>query len=285
MQRIIDKARILTEALPYIRAFYDKTFVIKYGGAAMLDESLKASFATDVTLLRYIGLRPVIVHGGGPQIGEMLSRLGKETSFVDGMRVTDDETMEVVEMVLGGRVNAEIVSLIGRVGGKAVGLTGKDCGLLQVTRHVGADGRDLGRVGNPTRVDASLITTMTGSGFIPVIAPIGADEDGLGYNVNADMAAARIAQELGAEKLILLTDVEGVRDAGEKLRPRLDLEEARAALGDGSVQGGMIPKLVCCVESVAAGVTTAHIIDGRIAHALLLEIFTDVGVGTLVRAD
>ena len=283
MQRIIDKAQILTEALPYIRAFYDKTFVIKYGGAAMVDQTLKASFATDVTLLRYIGLRPVIVHGGGPQIGKMLDRLGKETRFVDGMRVTDDETMEVVEMVLGGRVNSEIVSLIGRAGGKAVGLTGADSGLMQVSRRLGSGGQDLGRVGTPTRVDTSVITTMTESGFIPVIAPLGADDEGVAYNVNADTAAARIAQELGAEKLILLTDVEGVLDAGGQLRARLDLEQARAALTDASVQGGMIPKLECCIESVSAGVTTAHIIDGRIEHALLLEIFTDVGVGTLVR--
>ena len=285
MQRIIDKARILTEALPYIREFYDKTFVIKYGGAAMVDEELKASFATDVTLLRYIGLRPVIVHGGGPQIGEMLQRLGKESRFIDGMRVTDDETMEVVEMVLGGQMNAEIVSLIGRAGGKAVGLTGKDCGLLQVTRRAGSEGRDLGRVGNPETIDASVVVTMTQNGFIPVIAPIGTDEDGQTYNVNADTAAARFAQVLGAEKLILLTDVEGVLDAAGKLRPRLDLADANAALADGSVAGGMIPKLECCRDSVAGGVTTAHIIDGRIAHALLLEIFTDVGVGTLVRAD
>ena len=210
MQEIIDKARTLVEALPYMRAFYDKMIVIKFGGASMVDAELKASFATDVTLLRYIGLRPVIVHGGGPQIGKMLERLGKESTFVDGMRVTDDETMEIVEMVLGGHVNAEIVELIGRAGGRAVGLTGKDSGLMRVTRKTGAAGQDLGRVGTPTEIDASVLLTMSKNGFIPVVAPIGTDEAGETYNVNGDAAAGKIAQALGAEKLILLTDVEVV---------------------------------------------------------------------------
>ncbi len=285
MDRIIEKAHTLVEALPYIRAFYGKTIVIKYGGAAMADAKLKQSFATDVTLLRYIGLSPVIVHGGGPQIAQMLSRLGKESQFVDGMRVTDDETMEIVEMVLGGQVNAEIVANVGQAGGRAVGLTGKDCGLMRVSRRRGSGGQDLGRVGWPEQVDASVLTTMTQNGLIPVVAPIGMDESGQTYNVNGDVMAGKIAQALGAEKLILLTDVEGVLDVDGKLWPRLSADEARAAIADGSVSGGMIPKLECCIEAMAHGVNSAHVIDGRISHALLLEIFTDGGVGTLVRAD
>lgn len=285
MDRIIEKAHTLVEALPYIRAFYGKTIVIKYGGAAMADAKLKQSFATDVTLLRYIGLSPVIVHGGGPQIAQMLSRLGKESQFVDGMRVTDDETMEIVEMVLGGQVNAEIVANVGQAGGRAVGLTGKDCGLMRVSRRLGSGGQDLGRVGSPEEVDASVLTTMTQNGLIPVVAPIGMDESGQTYNVNGDVMAGKIAQALGAEKLILLTDVEGVLDVDGKLWPRLSADEARAAIADGSVSGGMIPKLECCIDASAHGVNSAHVIDGRISHALLLEIFTDGGVGTLVRAE
>jgi acetylglutamate kinase len=284
MQDLIDKARVLVEALPYMRAFYDKTIVIKYGGASMVDDALKASFATDVTLLRYIGLRPVIVHGGGPQIGKMLERVGKQTRFVGGMRVTDEETMEIVEMVLGGRVNAEIVSLVGRAGGRAVGLTGKDCDLIRTRRVLGAGGEDLGQVGVPVRVDPQVLVTMTSNGIIPVIAPVGVDDEGHTFNVNADTAAGAIAEALQAEKLMLLTDVEGVLDADGKLRPRLTLEDARKAIDQGSVQGGMIPKLECCIQAVAQGVRSAHVIDGRISHAVLLEIFTDGGVGTLVRA-
>ncbi len=251
----------------------------------MADAKLKQSFATDVTLLRYIGLRPVIVHGGGPQIAQMLSRLGKESQFVDGMRVTDDETMEIVEMVLGGHVNAEIVANVGQAGGRAVSLTGKDCGLMRVSRRLGSGGQDLGRVGSPEEIDASVLTTMTQNGLIPVVAPIGMDESGQTYNVNGDVVAGKIAQALGAEKLILLTDVEGVLNADGKLWPRLSADEARAAIADGSVSGGMIPKLECCIEASAHGVSSAHVIDGRISHALLLEIFTDGGVGTLVRAE
>jgi acetylglutamate kinase len=283
MQRIIDKARVLVEALPYMRAFYDKTIVIKYGGAAMVDGDLKASFATDVTLLRYIGLRPVIVHGGGPQIGQMLERLGKKSTFIGGMRVTDDETMEVVEMVLGGGINPEIVSLVGRSGGRAVGLTGKDSGLLRVRPLRGEGGEDLGRVGTPEQVDPEVIVTMTSNGLIPVIAPVGIDDKARTHNVNADAAAGAIAEALHAEKLILLTDVEGVLDADGKLRASLNLEEARAAIRDGSIQGGMIPKLDCCIHAVSSGVRSAHVIDGRVSHAILLEIFTDGGVGTVVR--
>jgi acetylglutamate kinase len=259
--------------------------VIKFGGAAMVDDPLTASFATDVTLLRYVGLRPVIVHGGGPQIGRMLERLGKRSEFVDGMRVTDDETMEVVEMVLGGSVNADIVSLIGRAGGRAVGLTGKDCGLLRVERLRGRGGRDLGRVGRPDRVDPAVLWTMTQNGLIPVVAPIGIGPDGDTYNVNADDAAGAIAGALPAEKLILLTDVEGVLDAHGKLWPTLDVARVRELIASGVVKGGMIPKLECCVRALEQGVVSAHVIDGRVPHALLLEIFTDHGVGTkLARA-
>ncbi len=284
MERLIEKAGILVEALPYIRAFYDKTIVIKYGGAAMLDEQLKASFATDVTLLRYIGLRHVIVHGGGPQIGEMLGRIGKNSDFVDGMRVTDDETMEVVEMVLGGRVNAEIVELIGRAGARAVGLTGKDCGLMRVRKLAPVDGQDLGRVGEPESIDPEVIVTMTQGGMIPVVAPIGTDASGQTFNVNADLAAGFIARALGAEKLMLLTDVEGVLDANGKLISSLTPASARSAIESGAIRGGMIPKVECCIQAVEHGVSSTHVIDGRIPHALLLEIFTDSGVGTkLVR--
>ena len=283
MEKVIDKAQTLVEALPYIRAFYDKTIVIKYGGAAMVDEELKASFATDVTLLRFIGLRPVIVHGGGPQIAQMLERLGKKSEFVSGMRVTDEETMEVVEMVLGGRLNAEIVSLVGRVGGRAVGLTGKDSGMMHVRPLRGSGGEDLGRVGTPENVDPEVLITMTSNGLIPVVAPIGIDEEGLTRNVNADVAAGAIARALHAEKLILLTDVEGVLDADGKLCGSMSPEQARGAIADGSVRDGMIPKLECCVDALQHGVRSAHIIDGRLRHAVLLEIFTDGGVGTVVR--
>jgi acetylglutamate kinase len=280
MEKLIEKARVLVEALPYIREFYDKTIVIKYGGAAMVDSTLKPSFATDVTLLRFIGLRPVIVHGGGPQIGSLLKRLGKESRFVDGMRVTDEETMDVVEMVLGGHVNAEIVSLISQVGGRAVGLTGKDCNLMRVRKLDGPGGEDLGQVGTPQEVDARVVTTMTQNGLIPVIAPVAIDHEGRTYNVNADVAAGAIAEAVRAEKLILLTDVEGVLDATGELRSQMSIGDARAALGDGSIRGGMIPKVECCIHAVENGVHSTHVIDGRIPHALLLEIFTDVGVGT-----
>lgn len=285
MEELIRKANTLVEALPYIRAFFDKTVVIKYGGAAMENDALKASFAKDVTLLRYIGLRPVIVHGGGPQIGSMLARLGKKSEFVDGQRVTDDETMQVVEMVLGGQINAEIVSLIGEAGGQAIGLTGKDAGgFLRVRKLLGPGGRDLGRVGTPERVDVSLIRTLTKDGFIPVVAPVGVDADGDTHNVNADTAAGALAEALAAEKLILLTDVEGVLDDSQKLIHQMTEGEVRRAIASGTVKGGMIPKLECAVHAIERGVTAAHVIDGRVPHALLLEIFTDGGVGTkLVR--
>jgi acetylglutamate kinase len=255
VQALIDKAEVLIEALPYIRRFFDKTIVIKYGGAAMKDEELRASFAVDVVLLKYIGQ--------------------------DGLRVTDDATMEVVEMVLGGNVNREIVALVQRGGGQAVGLTGNDGGMLRVRRREGS-GADLGRVGEVVQVDPAPITAVTDAGFIPVIAPIGVDEDGLTYNVNADEAAGSLARALRAEKLILLTDVEGVRGESGELLPQLTEAEARDLQAKGVIAGGMIPKVACCLDALRGGVSRAHIVDGRVLHAILLEIFTDGGVGTLL---
>ncbi len=283
MQALIDKAKVLIEALPYMRRFFDRTIVIKYGGAAMKDAELRASFAVDVVLLKHIGVRPVIVHGGGPQIGSTLERLGKESRFEDGLRVTDDETMEVVEMVLGGRVNREIVDLVQRGGAQAVGLTGSDGSMLRVRRKT-PGGRDLGRVGEVETVEPAAIRAVTEAGFVPVIAPIGVGEDGLTYNINADEAAGAIATSLGAEKLILLTDVEGVLDEGGALIPQLSLAQARQGIEGGAIRGGMIPKVQCCAAAVESGVPRAHIIDGRVVHAVLLEIFTDGGVGTLLTA-
>jgi acetylglutamate kinase len=264
-----------------MRRFYNKTIVVKYGGSAMSDESLRASFAVDVVLLKYIGLRPVIVHGGGPQIGATLERLGKPSTFVDGLRVTDDETMEVVEMVLGGKVNREIVALIQQGGGSAVGMTGSDGDMIRVTRHLEND-RDLGRVGRVVAVNPDAISAVADAGYVPVIAPIGVDDAGVTHNVNADEAAGAVAAALTAEKLILLTDVEGVRDgAGERLS-QLSVEEARKQIAEGVIRDGMIPKVNCCIEALERGVGRTHIVDGRVLHAVLLEIFTDGGVGTLL---
>ena len=277
VQKLIDKAEVLIEALPYIRRFLDKTIVIKYGGHAMIDEELRASFAVDVVLLKYIGLKPVIVHGGGPQIERTLERLGIRSSFVKGLRLTDDATMEVVEMVLGGSVNREIVELIQRGGGQAIGLTGNDGRMLLVRRR-----DELGRVGEVVAVDPAPIKAASEAGFIPVIAPIGVDAHGVTHNVNADEAAGAIARSLQAEKFILLTDVEGVRDASGRLIGQLSEVEAKKLVGEGTIQGGMIPKVECCLEALRGGVARAHIVDGRILHAILLEIFTDGGVGTLL---
>jgi acetylglutamate kinase len=281
MKRLIDKAEVLVEALPYMRRFFDKTIVIKLGGSAMTDAALQASFAVDVVLLKTIGLRPVIVHGGGPQIGRTLERLGKESSFVDGLRVTDDETMEVVEMVLGGKINREIVALVQRAGGRAVGLTGSDGDMLRVTRRL-VEGRDLGRVGRVEAVNPDPIGAVALAGFVPVIAPIGVDARGVTHNVNADEAAGAIARALEAEKLILLTDVPGVLDAKGELIAQLSSQEARKLIAEGTIRGGMIPKVECCMEVLEGGVARAHIVDGRLLHALLLEIFTDSGAGTLI---
>jgi acetylglutamate kinase len=280
MKTATDRAAVLVEALPYIRRFFDKTIVIKYGGSAQTDPELRASFAVDVVLLKYIGLRPVIVHGGGPQIGATLKRLGRESTFVDGLRVTDDETMEVVEMVLGGSINRQIVALIQQGGGRAIGLTGSDGGMIRVRRR--DEGRDLGRVGQVIGVDPAAIAAVADAGFIPVIAPIGVDDAGVTHNVNADEAAGAVARALRAEKLILLTDVEGVKDARGGLIHQLSVAEAKKLIAEGTIREGMIPKVECCMQALAEGVASAHIVDGRMLHAILLEVFTDVGVGTLL---
>jgi acetylglutamate kinase len=281
VQALIDKAEVLVEALPYIRRFIGKVIVIKYGGHAMSDADLRASFARDVVLLKTVGVRPVVVHGGGPQIEALLRRLGLESSFVDGRRVTDDATMEVVEMVLAGRLNREIVELVNRAGGRGIGLTGNDASMLQVRRRL-VDGRDLGRVGEVVAVDADPIRAVSDAGYVPVVAPLGVDPAGLTYNVNADEAAGAIARALAAEKLILLTDVEGVKDRDGRLISRLTRDEVRKLIGERTIQGGMIPKLECCLDALAGGVERTHVIDGRILHAVLLEVFTDGGVGTLI---
>lgn len=281
VQALIDKAKVLMEALPYIRRFRDKTIVIKYGGHAMTEPELRASFARDVVLLKYIGVRPVLVHGGGPQIAATLDRLGKESTFVEGLRVTDDATMEVVEMVLGGTVNREIVELVNRGGARAVGLTGND-GPMILVKKKSVDGHDLGRVGEVVEVDPSPLQAVAEAGFVPVVAPLGVDRDGVTYNVNADEAAGALAGALHAEKLILLTDVEGVLDRDGGLLSRLTCDEIGKLVSEGTIKGGMIPKLQCCMDAVQGGVGRAHVIDGRILHAVLLEIFTDGGVGTLV---
>ena len=281
MKALIDKAEVLIEALPYIRRFGGKTLVIKYGGSAMSEPELRASFAIDVVLLKSIGLRPVIVHGGGPQIGVTLERLGKDSTFMGGLRVTDDETMVVVEMVLGGKVNREIVDLIQQGGGSAIGLTGSDGRMIRVTQRL-VDDRDLGRVGKIVEVDPSPISAVVDADFVPVIAPIGVDAAGVTHNVNADEAAGAIASALRAEKLILLTDVEGVKDARQQLIPQLSVEDARKHVAEGTIRDGMIPKVECCIAALASGVASSHIVDGRMLHAILLEIFTDGGVGTLL---
>ena len=281
VETLINKAEILIEALPYMRRFVDKTIVLKYGGSAMNDALRRRSFGDDVVLLKHIGLRPVIVHGGGPQIGDTLERLGKASRFVDGLRVTDDETMEVVEMVLGGKVNREIVALVQAAGGSAIGLTGSDGNMIRVTQRM-EDDRDLGRVGRVVDVDPQPIAAVTAASFVPVIAPIGVDWQGLTHNVNADEAAGAIASSLRAEKLILLTDVEGVLDAEDRLIPQLESSEVRKLIEEGVIREGMIPKVECCLSALDDGVATAHIVDGRIPHAILLEIFTDGGAGTLI---
>jgi len=282
VQTLIDKAAVLVEALPYIRRFRDRVVVIKYGGHAMVDDALRASFAVDVVLLKFIGLRPVIVHGGGPQIEATLARLGKESVFVDGLRVTDDETMDVVEMVLAGRVNPDIVQLVNAGGGRALGLTGRDGNMLRVRRRTAAGGRDIGRVGEVLEVDPAPVRAVADAGFVPVVAPVGGDEQGIAHNVNADEAAGALARALGAAKLIMLTDTEGVKDARGGLVPQLSVEQARKLVAEGVVREGMIPKVECCIAAVTGGVERAHVIDGRVRHAVLLEIFTDGGVGTLI---
>jgi len=291
MQEIINKAKVLMEALPYIRRFANKTIVIKYGGNAMVEERLKEGFAQDIILMKYIGLNPVVVHGGGPQIGQVLKAMGKESRFVQGMRVTDTETMDVVEMVLGGKVNKEIVGNINRHGGKAVGLTGKDGNLLVARKMemtaINPDTLtpeiiDVGMVGEVESVNPSIITSLEASNFIPVIAPIGVGLAGETYNINADLVAGRVAGALKAEKLILLTDVEGVKGKDGRLISTIDVARVPDLINDGTITGGMIPKVNCCVDAVEEGVAKTHIIDGRMEHACLLEIFTDKGIGTAI---
>ena len=288
MQELINKAKVLMEALPYIKRFTNTTIVIKYGGHAMADERLRESFAQDIVLLKYIGLNPVIVHGGGPQINETLKKYGIVSEFVRGMRVTDAQTMAVVEMVLVGQVNKEVVGLINRHGGRAVGLCGKDGELLmaekllqEMRREDGTiEQLDLGFVGDVVSVNRELIETLERARFIPVIAPVGVGLDGQGYNINADVVAGRVAAALGAEKLILLTDVRGVNDKSGQLLTSIPVAQMQELITDGTIAGGMIPKVECCAEALAGGVKKAHIIDGRVEHAVLLEIFTDTGIGT-----
>ena len=280
-------ARVLTEALPYIQRFRGRTIVVKFGGNAMVDEQLKRSFARDIVLMKLVGFRPVVVHGGGPQIGSLLERIGKESRFVDGMRVTDDETMDVVEMVLGGLVNKEIVQLINSQGGRAVGLSGKDGGLIRARKLTLSDSdtdpsRDIGQVGEVAGIDPALVDMLDSGAFIPVIAPIGVGDDGRSYNINADLVAGRLAEVLQAEKLILLTNTAGLLDGGGELLTGLDAGRVQALIADGTIHGGMLPKIRCALEAVKGGVNSAHIIDGRVPHATLLEIFTNAGVGTLI---
>ncbi len=285
-----DKAAILAEALPYIKRFHGKTIVVKYGGNAMTDEKLKHSFARDVVLLKLVGMNPVVVHGGGPQIDDMLKRVGKEGHFIQGMRVTDAETMTVVEMVLGGQVNKEIVNLINQHGGKAVGLTGKDGNfiraqkLLMPSQEKPGEMIDLGQVGDIVAIDPALIALLDSGAFIPVIAPIGVGEDNETYNINADVVAGKIAEILKAEKLVLLTNTPGVLDKGGKLLTGITPKQIDDMVADGTLSGGMLPKISSALDAARSGVKSVHIIDGRVEHALLLEILTDEGVGTLIKS-
>ncbi|MDG0992351.1 MAG: acetylglutamate kinase [Luminiphilus sp.] len=279
-------ARVLTESLPYIQRFTGRTIVIKFGGNAMVDPQLFETFARDVVLMKLVGMSPVIVHGGGPQIGELLSRLKIKSEFVEGMRVTDAPTMDVVEMVLGASVNKEIVDCIHRNGGRAVGLTGKDGELLKARKlhldNAGEELRDIGLVGEVTSVDTQVLKMLGDSDFIPVIAPIAGGADGKTYNINADLVAGKIAEVLHAEKLMLLTNVAGLLDEKGEVLTGLATKEVDRLIAEGVIQGGMLPKIRCAVEAVKQGVTSAHIIDGRVPHAALLEIFTDEGIGTLI---
>jgi len=289
-----ETARVLIEALPYIQRFAGTTVVIKYGGNAMENDELKNSFARDVVMMKQVGINPVIVHGGGPQIGDLLNRLGKESKFVQGMRVTDRETMDVVQMVLGGLVNKDIVNLIQHNGGQAVGLTGKDGRLIKarkmLLKNLDADDPelqaseiiDIGHVGEVQGIDTKVLDLLGGSDFIPVIAPIGVDQDGTSYNINADLVAGKVAEVLRAEKLILLTNVAGLKDKEGRVLTGLTADRVNALIKDGTIHGGMLPKIRCALEAVENGVHTSHIIDGRVAHAVLLEILTDKGVGTLI---
>jgi len=286
-----ERAKVLVEALPYIRRFKNATIVVKYGGHAMVDEALKKNFALDIILMKYIGFNPIVVHGGGPQIGDFLKKLSIESEFVDGMRVTDKRTMDVVEMVLVGKVNKEIVALINENGGQSVGLSGKDGQLISAKKikyfkNKGADQPpeiiDMGMVGEVVSINNKILMSLLDSQFIPVIAPVGFGKGGETYNINADLVAGHIASSLEARKLILLTDTEGVLDKQGKLMPSLKMKESRKFIDDGTIKGGMIPKINCCLEAINGGVKKAHIIDGRKDHAILLEIFTKKGIGTQI---
>ena len=285
-------AHVLSEALPYIQRYCGKTIVIKYGGNAMVDEDLKRSFARDLVLMKLVGINPVVVHGGGPQIGNLLKRLGKTSEFIEGMRVTDKETMDVVEMVLGGLVNKEIVNLINSHGGQAVGLSGKDGGLIKakkmrITRNSpelkAPEIIDIGHVGEVEGINASVVDMLVQGNFIPVIAPIGVGSDGHSYNINADLVAGKMAEVLHAEKLLLLTNTSGLLDSDGKLLTDLDINTVKALINDGTIHSGMLPKIRCALEAVQAGVNKSHIIDGRVKHAVMLELFTDEGLGSLIR--
>ena len=289
VKKSMERADILLEALPYIRRFYNKTIVIKYGGHAMIDDELKDMFARDLVMMKYIGIHPVVIHGGGPQIGGYLKKLGKESQFIQGMRVTDEETMDIVEMVLVGKVNKEIVGLINKHGGKAVGLSGKDGGLILAEKYFLSAEKakdtppeiiDIGLVGKVRAINARLIESLFRDGFIPVIAPTGAGENGETFNINADIVAGAVAAALKAEKLVLLTDVPGVLDERKDLVNAMDNERALNMIASGVIHGGMFPKVKCCLKALRNGVGKAHIIDGRLKHAVLLEMFTDQGIGT-----
>jgi len=281
-------ADILIEALPYIQALDRKTVVIKFGGNAMVDEQLKSSFAQDIVLLKQVGVNPVIVHGGGPQIGKLLDQIGKKSQFIEGMRVTDHETMDVVEMVLGGLVNKQIVSLINSHGGRAVGLTGKDGGLISARKlklaSANAQSQDLGQVGEVDSIDPAVVKMLDDDDFIPVIAPIGVGKDGTSYNINADLVASKLASVLGAEKLLLLTNTQGVLDPEGNLLTGITARETERLIKQGIIHGGMLPKVNCALDAVKSGVKTSQIIDGRVKHSVLLELLTDSGVGTLIKA-
>lgn len=284
------KALILAEALPYIRRFHGTTIVVKYGGNAMTDDKLKHSFARDVVLLKLVGMNPVIVHGGGPQIDELLKRVGKKGEFVQGMRVTDSETMDLVEMVLGGLVNKDIVNLINQNGGRAIGLSGKDGAFIRANKLLlpnkddAAQLLDIGQVGEVSSIDPEIISLLETREFIPVVAPIGVGADGRSYNINADLVAGKLAEVLNAEKLILLTNTQGVLDKSGQLLTGLTPRQVEALFADGTIQGGMLPKIAAALDAAKSGVKSVHIIDGRVEHALLLEILTDQGVGTLIRS-
>jgi len=299
----INIASVLSEALPYLQRLNNKTIVIKFGGNAMVDEKLKNSFARDIVLLKQVGVNPVVVHGGGPQIGQLLEKIGKKSEFIEGMRVTDSETMDVVEMVLGGLVNKSIVNLINHNGGQAVGLTGKDGSMIrakkmEMTRATSALAStelqaaelqapeiiDLGHVGEVSTIDPSIVNTLDAGNFIPVIAPIGVGEDSASYNINADLVAGKMASVLGAEKLLLLTNTPGVLDKNEQILTGLNGKKVNELIADGTITGGMLPKVNCALDAVHCGVKTSHIIDGRVNHAVLLELLTDEGVGTLIKS-